>query len=159
MKTFFKNSPIFAPLLLILVLLLSGCLATPVQQSGGIGSVTVINSNPTAIIAASQNIFPNYGYTLHTTHFPTSVSFDQAGNKTARIMWGSYGDPQTMRVKVLIVAIPGSNNYRISPKLYTVSDAGEAGFESKRPLVGLWNSQFSSIFEQIASQASGAGPM
>lgn len=89
MKPPFKNFPIFAFLLLTLVLLLSGCLVTPIQHSGGIGSVTVTNSNPTAIIAASQNIFPNYGYTLHTTHFPTSVSFDQAGNKTARIMWGA----------------------------------------------------------------------
>jgi hypothetical protein len=159
MKPLFKKSPIFASLLLTLVLILSGCLVTPIQHSGGIGSVTVTNSNPGAIIAAAQNIFPNYSYTLHSVHYPDSLSFDQASNKTARILWGSYGNPQTMRVKVLIIAIPGSNNYRISPKLYTVSDAGEAGFESKRPLIGLWNSQFSSIFEQIASQASGAGPL
>ena len=104
-----------------------------------------------------RSIFPNYGYSLHNTRFPDSVSFDQPGNKTARILWGSYGVPQTLRVKVSIVAIPGTNNYRISPKVYTVSNAGEAGFESKRPLVSLWNSQFSSIFDQIAQQASGAG--
>jgi hypothetical protein len=159
MKLLQKNFPIAALFLLTLALLLNGCLVTPVQHSGGIGSVTVTNSNPTAIIAAAQNVFPNYSYTLHNVHYPSSVSFDQPSNKTARIMWGSYGDPQTMRVKVLIVQIPGSNNYRISPKLYTVSDSGEAGFESKRPIISLWNSQFSSLFRQIATQASGAGPM
>lgn len=144
-------------LLSIFPLLLTGCLVSPVEKSGGIGSVTVTNSNPTAIINAAQSIFPNYGYSLHNTRFPDSVSFDQPGNKTARILWGSYGVPQTLRVKVSIVAIPGTDNYRISPKVYTVSNAGEAGFESKRPLVSLWNSQFSSIFDQIAQQASGAG--
>jgi hypothetical protein len=136
---------------------LAGCLVTPVEKSGGIGSVTVKNSNPSAIISAAQSIFPNYGYTFHNARFPNSVSFDQPGNMTARILWGSYGQPQTLRVKVNISAIPGTSNYRISPKVYTVTSAGEAGFESKRPLLSLWNSQFSDIFQQISNQASGAG--
>lgn len=146
-------------LVLVLLTLLTGCLVTPVDNSGGIGSVTVTNSNPDAIIAAARNVFPNYGYTLHTMHYPTSVSFDQSGNKTARILWGSYGNPQTLRVKMQITSIPGGNNYRLSPKVYTVSDAGEAGFESKRPLVSLWNSQFAPLFQQVATQASGAGSL
>ena len=157
MKSRFKNLPLPILLLLTLAMLLSGCLVTPVAQSGGNGSVTVTNSNPDAIIAAARNVFPDYGYTLHTTHYPTSVSFNQSGNKTARILWGSYGNPQTLRVKMQITPIPGTNNYRLSPKVYTVSDAGEAGFESKRPLVSLWNSQYSTLFQQVATQASGAG--
>ncbi len=41
------------------VLLLSGCLTTPIEKSGGMGSVTVTNSSPSAIIAAAQSVFPN----------------------------------------------------------------------------------------------------
>lgn len=149
----------FFPLLFVLALAfaISGCLVTPVEKSGGIGSVTVKNSNPAAIINSAQNVFSNYGYSLHNTHFPESVSFDQSDNKTARILWGSYGYPQTVRVKVQIVHIPRTSNYRISPKVYTISDAGVAGFESKRPLLSLWNSQYSGIFEKIAERSSGAG--
>jgi hypothetical protein len=154
MKLIHRTSLFFA---LALLLPLAGCLVTPVSESGGTGSVTVTNSNPDAIIAAAQSVFPNYGYTLHNAHAPTSVSFDQASNKVANVMWGSYGNPQTLRVKVQITRIPGTNNYRLAPKVYTVSDAGVAGFESKRPLVSLWNSQYESLFEQIATQASGAG--
>jgi hypothetical protein len=145
--------------LALLAFLLSGCLTAPVAQSGGIGSVTVTNSNPNAIIAATQNVFPNYGYNPSTSHYPTSVSYDKGSDRFARVMWGSYGDPQTIRVKVEIIPIPGSNDYRLSPKVYTVSDAGEAGFESKRPLLGLWNTEFAPLLMQVASQASGAGPM
>ena len=137
--------------------ILNGCLVTPVEKSGGIGSVTVTNSNPQAIITAAQNVYSQYGYSFNSSHYPTSVSFDKGSDKFANVMWGSYGNPQTIRVKVSIVPIPGSNNYRLSPKVFTVSSAGEAGFESKRPLIGLWNSQFGPLLNRVSTQASGAG--
>lgn len=149
-----------APLLslALLPLLLTGCLVTPVSESGGMGSVTVSNSNPGAIIAAAQSLFPNYGYSpTFGGDGVSSVCFEKNSNKVANVLWGSYGDPQTLRVKVKIVQIPGTNNYRISPKVYTVSDAGEAGFESKHKLSALWASQFGPLMKQVAAQASGAG--
>ena len=136
---------------------LAGCLTTPVDQSGGPGSVTVTNSNPAAIIAAAQNVFPNYGYTPGFGNGVSSIVFDKNSNKLANVLWGSYGCKQTIRVKVKIIPIPGTNNYRISPKVYTVSDAGEAGFESKRALMGLWGSEFGPLLRQVSQQASGAG--
>lgn len=145
--------------LTLLSILFSGCLVAPVSQSGGIGSITVTNSNPNAIIAATQSVFPNYGYSPSSSHYPISVSFDKGSDRFARVMWGSYGDPQTIRVKVQIIPIPGSNDYRLVPKVYTISDAGEAGFESKRPLAGLWNTEFGPLLKQVAAQASGAGPL
>jgi len=141
---------------LLFAFLLAGCLTTPVDQSGGLGSVTVTNSNPTAITAAAQSVFPNYGYTCHSSKF-YSVSFDKNSNQFANIMWGSYDCPQTLRVKVTIIPIPGTNDYRISPKVYTVSDKGEAGFQSKRALSRLWGSEFGPLLKQISQQASGAG--
>jgi hypothetical protein len=138
-------------------LVLAGCLTTPIENSGGMGSVTVTNSNPTAIITAAQSVFPNYGYTLAFVNDISSVSFDKNSNQLANVLWGSYGDPQMIRVKVKITPIPGTNNYRISPKVYTVSDAGEAGFESKRPLIGLWSSEFGPLLKKVAAQSSGSG--
>ena len=145
--------------MLILSLNLTGCLVTPVEKSGGMGSVTVTNSNPQEIFTAAQNVFSQYGYSFSNSHYPTSLSFDRDSNKFANVMWGSYGNPQTIRVKVSIIPIPGSNNYRLSPKVFTVSSAGEAGFESKRPLVGLWNSQFGPLLQRVSTQASGAGSL
>lgn len=139
-------------------ILLSGCLTTPVEKSGGIGSVTVSNSNPSAIIAAAQHVFPQYGYSpAFGGDGISSVSFDKNSNQLANVLWGSYGDPQTIRVKVKIVPIPGTSDYRISPKVYTVSDRGEAGFESKRPLIGLWGSEFGPLLKKVAAEASGPG--
>jgi hypothetical protein len=147
----------FPSLALAASLFLSGCLTTPVSQSGGMGSVTVTNSNPIAITQAAQSVFPNYGYTCHSSKI-YSVTFDKNSNQFANIMWGSYDCPQTLRVKVTIIPIPGTNDYRISPTVYTVSDQGEVGFQSKRALLGLWNAEFGSLLKQIAAQASGAGP-
>ena len=142
-----------------LSLLLSGCLVSPVSQSGGMGSVTVVNSNPAAIVAAAQAVFPQSGYHLAASNFPVSISFDKGSNKFANAMWGSYGNPQTIRVRVSINQIPGTNNYRLVPKVFSVSSAGEAGFEDKRPLMGLWSSQFGPLLRQVAAQAGGAGSM
>jgi len=153
--------PLQASLLLcslLCTLLLAGCLVTPVSESGGMGSVTVTNSNPGAIIAAAQSVFPYYGYSpTFGGDGVSSVSFDKNSNKVANVIWGSYNDPQTLRVKVKIVQIPGTNNYRISPKVATISDEGEAGFESKHKLNGLWASQFGPILKKVAAKASGAG--
>jgi hypothetical protein len=154
----FRHPSIALIAILFLPLLFSGCLVTPVDQSGGLGTVTVTNSNPTAIIAAAQAIFPDYGYTPAYGNGINSISFDKNSNKLANIMWGSYGDPQTIRVKVKIVQIPGTSDYRLSPKVYTISDQGEAGFESKRPLIGLWNAEFGPLLKKVAAQSSGAGP-
>jgi len=154
----FRHPSIALIAILFLPLLLSGCLVTPVDQSGGLGTVTVTNSNLTAIIAAAQAVFPDYGYTPAYGNGINSISFDKNSNKLANIMWGSYGDPQTIRVKVKIVQIPGTNDYRLSPKVYTISDQGEAGFESKRPLIGLWNAEFGPLLKKVAAQSSGAGP-
>ena len=139
--------------------LMSGCLTAPVSQSGGLGSVTVNNSNPNAIVAAAQTVFPQSGYQLSKSNYPYSVSFDKASNRFANVMWGSYGDPQTIRVRVNITRLPGTNDYRLSPKVFSVSDAGEAGFEDSRPLRGLWAAEFGPLLKQVAAQAGGAGGM
>ncbi|MEI6277875.1 MAG: hypothetical protein WCQ16_00665 [Verrucomicrobiae bacterium] len=141
------------------VSLVSGCLVSPVAKSGGPGSVTVTNSNPSAIIAAAQAVFPQAGYHLGLANFPDSISFDKGSDRFANIMWGSYGDPQTIRVRVNITRLPGTNDYRLSPKVFSVSDAGEAGFEDSRPLRGLWAAEFGPLLKQVAAQAGGAGGM
>lgn len=147
-------------LLVLGSLLLGGCLVTPVEKSGGLGSVTVTNTNSGAIITAAQSIFPDYGYSpTFGGDGVSSVCFDKNSNKVANVIWGSYGDPQTLRVKVKIVQIPGTNDYRISPKVSTISDACEAGFESRHKLNGLWASQFAPILKKVAAKASGAGAL
>jgi len=142
-----------------LSVLMSGCLVSPVSQSGGMGSVTVTNSNPNAIVAAAQAVFPQSGYQLSGSNYPSSISFDKPSSRFANVVWGSYGNPQTIRVRVMINQIPGTNNYRLVPRVFSVSSAGEAGFEDKRPLMGMWDSQFGPLLKQVAAQAGGAGAM
>jgi hypothetical protein len=144
---------------IVLPLLLAGCLVTPVSKSGGPGSTTVSDSNPTAIVAAAQTVFPQAGYRLGRANFPTSISFDKGSSRFANVMWGSFGNPQTVRVRIKINPIPGTNDFRLVPSVFSVSSAGVSGFEDERPLMGFWSSQFGSLLRQVADQASGAGPM
>ena len=111
-------------------MVLVGCLVSPVSGTGGIGSNTVVNT----------------------------ISFDKRAGGFGNMMWGSYGNPQTIRVRVSMLPIPGTANIRLVPKLYSVSSAGESGFEDQRPLMGLWNGEFGPIFKKISAQAGGAGP-
>ncbi len=147
-----------APLLLV-VLALTGCLTTPVGRTGGPGAFTVQNTNPSAIVDAAGAIFPRYGYTVGPVNFPTSISFDKPAGSFDKLLYGSYGVTTSVRVKLVMTPIPGSNDYRLSTKVYRVSDAGQAGFEESTKMMSLWSSEFKPILRDIAAQAGGAGPM
>ncbi|HEY8899719.1 MAG TPA: hypothetical protein VIM61_04855 [Chthoniobacterales bacterium] len=151
----------FAPLAacLALAFLLTGCLATPVANSGGPGSVTVTNTNVNAIIDAANNVFPNYGYSVGPASYPDSVSYDKPAGAFGKLLYGSYGVTTTVRVKLVMTPLPGTNNFRLGTRVSRVSNAGEAGFEDSQKMLGLWSGEFGPILRQISSQAGGAGPM
>ena len=138
---------------LLTLILLAGCLVSPVASSGGLGSVTATNTNVEAVSAAAQNVFAQRGYTPSGSEYPDSISFDKPAGAFGNAMWGNYGNPQTIRVKLSMVPIPGTSNIRIVPRVYSVSGAGEAGFDSARPLMGLWDAEFGPMLKQIAAQA------
>lgn len=146
----------FSPLALLTVacLALAGCLVSP---AGGPGTITVTNSNPTAIIAAANDIFPRYGYTMGTVSFPDSVSFDKPAGAFGKLLYGSYGTTTSVRATV-VISPAGGNDYRLGAKVARVSDAGEAGFEDSTSM-NLWSGEFKPLLRQVAAQASGAGGM
>jgi len=136
---------------------LAGCLVSPVERSGGIGSVTVSNSNPSAIITAAQNVFVRSGYQMTRVKFPHSATFEKPSSQFANIMWGSFSRPQTVRAKLQIVPIPGTADFRISTRLFSVTSAGMSGFEDARQISGLWATEFRPLLGRIAQQADNAG--
>lgn len=138
---------------ILAVLFLAGCLSSPIASSGGIGAVTVKNTSVDRVISAAQTVFAGRGYTLSDSDYPESVSFDKPAGSFGNAMWGSYGDPQTIRVKIAMVPIPMTSDIRLEPRVYSVGDAGEAGFDSERPLIGLWNAEFGPMLKQIAGLA------
>jgi hypothetical protein len=142
---------------IIATLLFSGCMTTPVAKTGGLGAVTVTNSNPLAITNAAQGVFAQYGYTPGPGEFPDWISFDKPAGGFGKLMYGSYGVTTTIRTRVNITQIPGTNDYRLSARPTVVSDAGEAGFEDSRRMMGLWSGQFGPLLKQVQAQASGAG--
>ena len=135
------------------VLFLAGCLSTPIASSGGIGAVTVKNTSVDRVISAAQTVFAGRGYTLSDSDYPESVSFDKPAGSFGNAMWGSYGNPQSIRVKIAMVPIPMTSDIRLEPRVYSVGDAGEAGFDNERPLIGLWNAEFGPMLKQVASLA------
>jgi hypothetical protein len=40
-----------------------------------------------------------------------------------------------------------------------VTDAGEAGFEDSRAMLGLWSGEFKPLLQKISAEAANAGPM
>lgn len=134
-------------------LFLAGCLSSPISSSGGIGAVTVKNTNVNRVISAAQTVFAGRGYMLSDSDYPDSISFDKPAGSFGNAMWGSYGNPQTIRVKIMMVPIPMTSDIRLEPRVYSVGDAGQAGFDSERPLVGLWNAEFGPMLKQVAALA------
>jgi hypothetical protein len=142
----------------ILAFAITGCLTTPVEKVGGRNGATVTNSNPGAIITAAQQVFPQYGYRTATVAYPDFVAFDKPGGAFDQAMWGGFGQTTTVRVRMYILPLTGTNNYRLKTSVFAVSDAGEVGFESKRQLAGMWEKEFGPLLQQVASRASNIGP-
>lgn len=148
------------PLVLsFLVFLLGGCLTTPVGKTGGPGSITVQNSNPFAILNAAQTVFAESGYSGGPGNFPESISFEKPAGAMGKLFYGSYGNTTTIRVKISMVQIPGTNDYRLVPHVSRVTDAGQAGFEDDQRMLGMWSGQFKPLLRKVAAQAGGAGPV
>jgi len=40
-----------------------------------------------------------------------------------------------------------------------VTNAGQAGFEDSRKMLGLWSGEFMPLMRKISAEAGGAGPM
>jgi hypothetical protein len=145
------------PAVLVCSFFFAGCLTTPVEKPGSAGWVP--NSNPSAIISAAQSVFAEYGYTSGPANFPDSVSFDKPAGSFGKLMYGSYGVTTTIRATLVIVAVPGTNNYQLRTRVSRVSDAGQAGFEDDQKMLGMWSAQFKPLLEKISAQAANAGPI
>jgi hypothetical protein len=138
------------------LVLFAGCLAVPVEKSGGPGSVVVPNTNVNAIIAAANDVFPQYGYSTGPVNYPDSVSFDKKSGAFGKILYGSYGTTTSVRVKLVMVPLSG-NSYQLRTKVYRVTDAGQAGFEDSRAMMGLWSGEFKPLLQKISAEAANAG--
>ena len=149
--------PSFTACLVALVFSLSGCLVSPVERSGGAGSVTVQNSNPQAIRAAADVAFARAGYRPGPSRFPEWISYDRAAGTFGEAMFGSYGRTTTFRVRVEIRPIPGTSDFRLVPDVSRVSNASMAGFERDTRMMGFWAGQFRPIMREIQSKAENVG--
>jgi len=143
---------------LALPILLAGCLTSPVSKSGGLGAVTVSNTNVNVIVAAAQSAFASAGYSIGPANYPDSISFDKPAGAFGKIMWGSYDTPLTMRATLVMDPIPGTNDFRLSVRVSRVTDAGDAGFEDSTKMLGVWGGEFNPILRNIQAAAAGAGP-
>lgn len=76
-----------------------------------------------------------------------------------QIAYGSYGETTTLRVTLTLTPIPGTNDVRMSPTVYSVSDAGQAGFEDPTRRSQLFALEFKPILEKIRARSAGVGPM
>jgi len=141
----------------VLAFHLSACLTSPSSSSGGLAAVTIENTNVNAIIGAAQEVFSADGYTLGPVNYPSSISFDKPAGGFGQVMWGSYGETTSYRARLDMVPL-GGGSYRVSAHAGVVNDAGQAGFESGRPMMGPWSAEFIPLLKKIQAQAGGVGP-
>lgn len=78
--------------------------------------MTVSNTNVTAIIAAANGVFAQSGYSPGPANYPDSVSFDKPAGAFGQLAYGSYGTTTTIRARVSMTPIPGTNDFRISAR-------------------------------------------
>lgn len=153
-----KRPALFVALAMGLLALLTGCLTTPVERSGGPGSLTVPNSNAASIRTAAQTVFARYGYTQVGGGSPQALSFQRPAGRFGELMFGSHGQQTHFRVDLGILPIPGTNDFRLTTQVNRVNSANRPGFERETQMMRSWSAQFNSILRDIRSKAADAGP-
>ena len=137
-------------------LCLGGCMTASPSGSGGIAATTVQNTNVGAIMGAANSVFAQSGYSVGPTNYPDSISFDKPAGGFGQAMWGGYNQSTTYRATLRMVPLGGSD-YRLAVSVLVVNDAGQAGFEDARPVLGLWSAEFIPLLNKIKAQAANAG--
>jgi|GEM_PF-699366 len=149
--------PILKSLLLLAVTTtLTGCLVSPVKNSGGPGATTVQNSNPTTIFAVSREVFARYGYRPGPSNFPNSMTFDRAAGTAGELAFGSAMRSTDFRVQIQVLRIPGSNDFRLIPRVSRVNSAGRPGFERETQMLRTWSHQLRPLMREIRNRAKNA---
>lgn len=138
----------------VLVFLLGGCLTAPVSQKGGRDAITVPDSTVPAIVTAARSAFAKRGYSPGPQGLPNFVSFDRPAGTFGEVMFGSYGRTTTFRVRLQIISLPGTNDFRLVPSVSRVGSAGRPGFESETGMMRFWSSQFRPILREIKAEAA-----
>jgi len=150
-------NPIYKSLLVLCALVtLTGCLVSPVERSGGPGSTTVQNSNATAIFDASRQVFARYGYRIGPTNFPNTISFDRAAGTAGELAFGTHMRSTDFRVQIQVLRIPGSNDFRLIPRVLRVNSAGRPGFERETQMLRTWSHQMRPLMREIRDLAKNA---
>ncbi|MFV0416811.1 MAG: hypothetical protein ACK5NG_10650 [Chthoniobacterales bacterium] len=137
--------------LVSLSVFLTACLVSSPEKSGGLAAITVVNTSLSDVVEAANQAFTNAGYTQGPVDYPDSFSYDKPSGAFGQVMWGSYHDPSSYRA-VLKVNSLGDNSYRLSAHARIVSDSGDAGFESSRPMIGPWNLELMPVLRNIKKQ-------
>jgi hypothetical protein len=141
-----------------LIFLLAGCLVSPIERSGGPGSITIPDTNLSAILSAAKAVFARYGYAPGPGNQISSISFDQPAGSFGQLMFGSYGRTTTFRVRLQIVPLPDAGDFRLIPRVSRVSNTNRAGFEDEVQMTRFWSGQFRSILRDIKTAAAHVGP-
>ncbi len=146
----------------LLALLLGGCLAVPVDQSGGPAAVTVRNTNPQALAQAARAALARYGYAPGPSDFPRWVAFDSRPGRRGQTLGNSninsaFGDT-VVRLRLDFLPIAGTPDYRVVPSLSRVTNAGTSAFERDNRMPGAWLRQFRPALEAMREGAENAGP-
>ncbi|MBE2181085.1 MAG: hypothetical protein IAE97_11505 [Chthoniobacterales bacterium] len=144
----------------LVCLLLSGCLVSPVERSGGPGSITIPNTNIRAVADASRKAFARYGYRPAPSNMPHWIAFERPAGRTGEIMFGGWMHGGTaIRVRLNLVPIPGTSDIRIMPSVRRVSNAGRPGFERETTMaLRSWAAQLRPVLQDVQSRAANAGP-
>lgn len=118
--------------------------------------VTVPNTNIGAIMDAANTAFASAGYSIGPVNYPDSISFDKPAGAFGQAMYGGWNQTTSYRATLRMIPLTGSD-YRLAVSVSAVNDAGEAGFEDARPMIGLWSAEFRPLLNQIKTQAANAG--
>lgn len=135
---------------------LTGCLVSPVENSGGPGATTVKNSNPTTIFAVSREVFARYGYRPGPSNFPNFMAFGRPAGTAGELAFGSTMRSTDFRVQIQVLRIPGSNDFRLIPRVSRVNSAGRPGFERETQMLRTWNHQLRPLMREIRNRAKNA---
>ena len=136
-----------------LVLLGPGCGSLSGPGSASFASVTIDHHSEADIVAATQKVFGEEGYSGGGAGLGGSMVFEKEASRATSFSRNGLvatheGARALMRVKVDLVSLSG-DSYRLQCQAYAVSGAGDSFFEDEVRLSNLRSGPYRSLLNKV----------
>jgi hypothetical protein len=135
---------------LLTVILVSGCSSTPSTPSTRLASVIIKDHPITQIDAVTQSVFREHGFQVARQE-PGEIVFEKEGSNMDTMVYGDWSEKKVwVRVKAFLRLMRPTNDVLLDCDAYMVIDLGSPHFEEPHKLTKVHRKRYQELLDEVS---------